>query len=63
MCVHVPWGGGRVLCGHTMDSGNLHACTADESVSPTCPHRPSIPSKCFNGHLVGLISLVEMMAV
>lgn len=39
------------------------SCTADESAPPTCPHRPSIPTKCFNGHFVELISLGKMMAV
>lgn len=36
---------------------------ADESAPPTCPHGPSIPTKCFNGLLVKLVSLGEMMAV
>lgn len=37
-----------------------HKCSADERARP---HAASFPAKCFNSHLVILISLGEMMAV
>lgn len=56
-CVHVG------IYSHEQSGLHARASTADESAPLTCAHRPAFPTKCFNGHLVELISLGEMMAV